>query len=171
MQFTNEQDPAGYIIVGYKLDTNKLVGLPNWKITASPLEAGDYAPMPAFTDGTGRFEIVFPDNDYRVPGSKYKVCEEEKVGWQPHTPLCQVVTLPVKPSAPVHAKIFENQQVGHWENGHNTCSKTHVIIKGDTWRSVARMYKVSIRTLMRENRLIRSRNRLTPFVGRVLCIP
>ena len=122
--FFNQQNPPGYVIEGRKIDTNGKVGIPGWKITASPVNKGGYPDkkidgfdrIEVLTDGQGKYSIELPANDYRIPGSTYKVCEEDHDGWLPHTAKCQKVFLPWKPSAPVHARDFENQQVGHWES-------------------------------------------------------
>jgi hypothetical protein len=71
--------------------------------------------MVTVTNNAGDFKFVFPENDYRIPGAAYKICEQESPGWLPHTPLCQTVYLPKHPGACVKATGFENQQVGHWE--------------------------------------------------------
>lgn len=129
VEFYNEQDWP-YCIEGRKVDTNGLVGIPGWKITIRPLDKGGAKPIPVdeitwfkgkddkvytFTDGLGKYRFNFPTDDYRVPGGKYEVCEEEKKGWLPHTPLCQTVYVPTHPGACAKAWDFENQQVGHWE--------------------------------------------------------
>jgi hypothetical protein len=170
--FINEQNPPGFVIIGRKIDTNGKVGLPGWRITATPLKPSDYAPLPETTDGTGRFTFVFPDYDYRVPGASYKVCEEPQDGWLAHTPNCQIVTLPAKPGAPVELKPFENQQVGHQETETGTtCRAWHKIKRGNTWYNVARRYRVRVRALILANSAIHARNRLNAYVGQMLCVP
>lgn len=171
VEFVNEQEPPGFVIVGYKIDTNGKVGLPGWEITATPLDQGGYEPQPAETDGSGRFEFVLPADDYRIPGSHYRVCEVMQDGWLPHTPICQNITLPKWPGPPVRLKPFENQQVGHWEATHNPpCSRVHIVVKGQTWTKVARMYHVSLRALFRANPTLRSRY-LYKYIGLPLCVP
>ena len=87
------------------------------------------------TDGTGKYVFNFPPDDYRIPGAAYKICEEQRTGWLPHTAVCQTVYLPKKPGHPVKAWNFVNQQVGHWESitqgggsssGGGSCSAAHV---------------------------------------------
>ena len=60
----------------------------------------DTRPDDVFTDGLGKYRFDFPDNDYRIPGSAFEVCEDDDVdGWLPHTPTCQIVKLPMMPGA------------------------------------------------------------------------
>jgi hypothetical protein len=171
VNFINEQDPPGYSIVGHKLDSNGLAGLPGWTISATPLDPTGYQPDAVVTDGTGRYQFIFPTDDYRVPGATYRVCEEMQTGWKPASPFCYEVTLPTKPDALVIARPFENRQVGHWESKHPACSKMHLIKAKNTWRSVARMYHKSVRTLMKANPDIKSRGSLKKYAGQSLCIP
>jgi hypothetical protein len=115
--FVNEQDDSGFCIEGYKRDVNGNYGIPNWKIEIEPVDEGGYDPDDVFTDGLGKYRVDFPANDYRIPGSEFELCEDEDEmdGWLPHTPLCQIVKLPIKPGACVQALDFVNQQVGHSE--------------------------------------------------------
>ena len=170
--FTNEQVPPGYVIAGYKIDTNGKVGLPGWTITAVPLRVGDYLPVPVLTNGEGRYEIAFPDNDYRVPGAQYRVCEEIRSGWLPHTPTCQIVTLPTMPGGPAMAKDFENQQVGHQESNPNPgCHGWYKIRRTSTWITAARYHYMSVRALKRANPQLKARNSLKAYAGQMMCIP
>jgi len=171
ISFVNEQDPPGYSIIGYKLDSNGLAGLPGWTVSATPLDPTGYQPDAVVTDGTGRYQFIFPTDDYRVPGARYRVCEEMQAGWKPASPFCYEVTLPTKPGAPVIARPFKNRQVGHWESKHPACSKMHLIKAKNTWRSVARMYHKSVRALMKANPDIKSRGSLKKYAGLSLCIP
>lgn len=115
--FVNEQSDSGFCIEGYKRDANGNYGIPEWKIEIEPVDDGGYDPDDVFTDGLGKYRVDFPANDYRIPGSEFELCEDEDDmdGWLPHTPLCQIVKLPMKPGACVQALDFVNQQVGHSE--------------------------------------------------------
>ena len=114
--FDNIQAPAVYVIEGYKLDANGHYGLPGWEIKADPLSKNGFEPENVFTDGLGYYRFELPADDYRVPGSKYEVCEDDLDGWLPHTDTCFTVTLPKKPGT-VKVPDFVNQQVGHSESG------------------------------------------------------
>ena len=114
--FDNIQAPAVYVIEGYKLDANGHYGLPGWEIKADPLSKNGFEPDNVFTDGLGYYRFELPADDYRVPGSKYEVCEDDLDGWLPHTDTCFTVTLPKKPGT-VKVPDFVNQQVGHSESG------------------------------------------------------
>ena len=95
IEFKNEQADTGFCIEGVKLDANGKYGLANWEIEANPMSKGGYEPDNVFTDGLGKFKFEFPTDDYRIPGSQYKVCEDDDVdGWLPHTSTCFTVTLP-----------------------------------------------------------------------------
>lgn len=110
--FQNHQAPAQFCIDGRVQDANGGIGLPDWTITANPVYAGAYQPAPEVSDGVGTFKFVFPPEDYRVPGARYKVCEAPKSGWSAHTPTCRPVNLPLVAGTCVHV-LFINQQVGH----------------------------------------------------------
>jgi hypothetical protein len=114
--FDNIQAEPVFVIEGYKLDANEHYGLPGWEIKADPLSKNGYEPDNVFTDGTGYYRFELPANDYRVPGAKYEVCEDDDVdGWLPHTSTCFTVTLPKHPGT-VKVPDFVNQQVGHSES-------------------------------------------------------
>ena len=114
--FYNQQDNNGYCIEGRKIDANGGYGIPDWKIKIKPLADGGYDPDDVFTDGLGKFRFDFPKNDYRIPGAKYEICEDDVDGWLPHTATCQTVQLPEWPGACVQMDDFVNQQVGHSES-------------------------------------------------------
>jgi hypothetical protein len=113
--FENEQDNIGFCIEGYKQDLNGGYGIANWEIKIKPLEDGGYDPPNAFTDGLGKFRFEFPDNDYRIPGATYEICEDDDVdGWLPSSNPCRRVTLPEWPTAEcAQLEPFVNEQVGH----------------------------------------------------------
>ena len=100
VDFVNRQNPPGFSIEGYKIDHNGMIGIPGWVMTATAVYKGDYPdpnvdfdpitlePMSyltATTDGTGKYVFNFPTDDYRIPGAAYKICEEQRAGWLPHT--------------------------------------------------------------------------------------
>ena len=112
VRFENRQAPRQFCIAGRVIDANGRVGLPGWKLTATAVYSGGYQPAEQISDGVGAFKFVFPSDDYRIPGARYKVCEEVKSGWAPHSPICRSVALPYTPGACVSV-LFVNQQVGH----------------------------------------------------------
>jgi hypothetical protein len=209
VEFENEQDDSGFCIEGYKLDANGLYGIPNWTIKVKSLheggwdvedEADFYLDDPYYdeenkflTDGLGKYQINFPDNDYRIPGQQFEVCEEDDVdGWLPHTPICQTITMPKHPGACVQAEDFINQQVGHseseqmkdhqggkggWEDqpagGHpgGQCTNTHVVKPGETLFSIGDSYHVSPQAMVDANPSVRSTPDFWVYVGQTLCIP
>lgn len=174
--FYNRQD-RGYCFVGRKIDTNGKVGLPGWKITATPVTAGGIYPPAATTDGLGNYRICFPKDDYRVLGASYKICEEMQTGWQPHTPTCYVATLPTFPDAPVLVPDFENQQVGHAESQGGKpsnvpgCRMMHTVKYGEYLSGIAVQYQVSTYSLKLANPWVFGRYQFYIRVGEQLCIP
>jgi hypothetical protein len=118
--FENEQNDIGFCIEGYKTDLNGGYGIADWEIKIKPLEDGGYDPPNAFTDGLGKFRFEFPDNDYRVPGATYEICEDDDVdGWKPSSNPCRRVTLPEWPMAQcAQLEPFVNEQIGHKEDTH-----------------------------------------------------
>lgn len=204
VQFTNIQQNQ-FCIDGRKFDTFGGIGLPGWEITAYPLKKGGY-PTPGvdpdvpdandptntdlgtfsgkivtLTDDQGNFKFTFPENDYRIPGAGYKVCEETQDGWLAHTPLCQTVYLPKHPGACVKAKGFENQQVGHWESvtqqrpyGSSSgagCSTTYTVQHGDSLYGIGAMYGVSPSAMLASNPWVYSRPNYYVYAGDSVCIP
>jgi hypothetical protein len=114
--FENEQNDSGFCIEGRKIDANGGYGIMGWEIAIEPLDEGGFDPDNVFTNGLGEFQIEFPRSDYRIPGAKYEICEQEQDGWLAHTPTCQKVRLPEWPGACVQLEDFVNQQVGHSES-------------------------------------------------------
>ncbi len=185
--FFNKQNPAGYCIEGYKIDHNGNIGIPGWKITATPIYKGSYPnkdidgsdKLEALTDGTGKYTFTFPNNDYRIPGAAYKVCEETRDGWLPHTATCQTVYLPHKPSACVKAWSFVNQQVGHWESliygkhtsSSSSCSYSHTVVAGESLYGIGNAYGVSASAMLSANPWIYNRSHHYVYVGDSVCIP
>jgi hypothetical protein len=193
--FLNRQSPPAFCIEGYKIDHNGNIGIPNWNITITPVTKGGY-PNPDIdvdangdpvsdeievtTDGTGKYSYTFPADDYRIPGAVYKVCEEERDGWLPHTPLCQTVYLPNKPGACVRARDFVNQQVGHWESitqgggGSSSgrgCSSTHTVMAGESLFGIGNAYGVSASAMLAANPWVNNRHNRYVFPGDSVCIP
>lgn len=186
VEFYNVQS-AEFCIEGRKVDTNGLVGLPGWLMTITPVAKGGfpnaavegYDKIEVTTDGAGAYRYVFPKDDYRIPGAAYKVCEEERDGWLPHTPLCQTVYLPKTPGACVKAWDFENQQVGHWESvvyGKHTssgkgCAYTHTVQPGESLYGIGAAYGVSASAMLSANPWIYSRPHYYVYPGDSVCIP
>jgi hypothetical protein len=193
VRFYNKQDWP-YCITGRKVDTNGLVGIPGWKITIKPLDTGGAEPIKdeitwfdddnsksyTFTDGLGEYRFNFPKDDYRVPGGKYQICEEEKDGWLPHTALCQTVYVPTHPGACAKAWDFENQQVGHWETviygrpaePTNDGSCTYVTAQpGDSLCGIGAAYGVSCGAMFSANTWIYSRPNHYLYSGDQVCVP
>jgi hypothetical protein len=187
--FENEQDDSGFCIEGYKVDANGGFGLPDWEITIKPLDEGGYDPSDATTDGRGYFRFDFPRNDYRIPGAKYEVCEDEEDGWLPHTDSCQTVELPEWPMGDcVQLKDFVNQQVGHEPNdkdfdkgggkwspggdmGNSTCSSYHVVRGGEGLFDIGKMYKKTAQQMLNANPDVKNSKNQWVFVGQKICIP
>jgi hypothetical protein len=117
VEFVNEQDGSAYCVEGRKIDVNGGYGIPGWEIKIKPLDEGGFDPANVFTDGLGEFRIEFPDDDYRIPGAEYEICEDDDVdGWEFASPQCQKVRLPKWPmGACIQLEDFVNQQVGHQE--------------------------------------------------------
>lgn len=155
--FENKQVPPAFCIEGRKIDTNGKVGLPDWTITADPVATGGYKPADVTTNGAGVYRFTFPDNDYRIPGASYKVCEVLKSGWLPHTATCQTVTLPTQPGICIKVPDFENQQVGHAQTtgganpttpttnpGGKSCRLSYVVRRHDTLFGIAARDRKSV---------------------------
>jgi len=184
--FFNEQD-AGYCIVGRKIDTNGKVGIPGWKITVTPLDKGGALPTNGtedngsayvYTDGLGQYKFEFPRNDYRVPNALYKVCEEQKAGWLPHTSLCYTVRLPHEPGACVKTWDFENQQVGHWESvvygrpsSSTSCNYTHTVQPGESLCGIGSAYGVSCSSMFSANPWVYNQPNHYVYTGQQVCVP
>lgn len=178
--FFNVQDEPQFCIEGIKIDSNGKVGIPGWKIWAEALDAGSFQPSPVFTDGEGEYNFTFPEDDYRVPGARYKVCEEQKEGWQPHTSTCYVVQLPQEPSECVKVPVFENQQKGHdveepktddHDSDHSACEKTHTVKHGEGLYSIGRQYGVQPKEMLSANPWVRTQKHMYVYVGQQICIP
>lgn len=198
VNFFNRQAPPRFCIEGYKIDHNGNIGIPGWTITATPVYKGSF-PNPNIdtyngqpletlqvtTDGTGKYVIDMAAfgadiNDYRLPGAAYKVCEEKRDGWLPHTALCQTVYLPRKPGACVKAWNFVNQQVGHWESithgGSSSssgagCRYTHTVVSGESLFGIGNAYGVSGSAMLAANPWIYNRPNHYVYVGDSVCIP
>jgi hypothetical protein len=181
IEFQNEQDDSGFCIEGRKIDANGGYGIPDWTIKITPLDAGGYDPADVQTNGLGEYTVTFPDNDYRIPGSRYEVCEEEKDGWLPHTKTCQTVRLPEWPGACVHLKDFVNQQVGHsesmmggmWNGGgmDMSCSAYHVAKKGEGLYDIGRKYHKTPSAMLNANPAVKNHPHQWVIEGQRICIP
>ena len=172
MEFSNRQVEPAFCIVGRKVDTNGLVGLPGWEITATPIVSTGYKPSATTTDGLGYFRIDFPTNDYRIPDSEYNVCETAVAGWLPHTDTCQKVRLPSIPGACVSTGFdFENQQVGHSESQVSTTATgctDYTVKAGDQLYKIGRDHNRTAKQMRDANPSIRNPNRI--WVGQTICI-
>jgi hypothetical protein len=145
-------------------------------------------PWAVYTDGEGQYRFDFPVNDYRIPGSRYKVCEEVRDGWLPHTPTCYTVILPQYPGECVDVPDFENQQVGHGvddENGYHNgddygyhhgddggvCRDYHSVKRGESLYGIGNRYGVSPSAMVKANPWVRQRVHYYLYVGDKVCIP
>ncbi|MBI3958519.1 MAG: LysM peptidoglycan-binding domain-containing protein [Chloroflexi bacterium] len=176
VEFANRQVEPAFCIVGRKVDTNGLVGLPGWEITAQPQAVGGYEPGPVYTDGLGYFRFDFPMNDYRIPSAEYNICETITDGWLAHTPTCQKVKLPTTPGACVALGFnFENQQVGHAESQKGVppagCSATHTVKWGESLYGIGRQYGKSAQEMLNANQWVRGQKNMYLYVGQQVCIP
>ena len=195
VQFQNVQKDV-FCIEGRKIDYFGNVGIPNWEITAVPQTKGGY-PDPgipdinpatsqpftqtkliAYTNGEGVYRFDFPEDDYRIPGSKYQVCEKELDGWLTHTPLCQTVTVPSKPGACVKPWDFVNQQVGHWESitqgggSSSGGSCMYVTVQpGQSLCGIGNAYGVSCGTMFAYNPWVYNQPNNYLYTGQSVCVP
>lgn len=185
--FENYQDDSGFCIEGRKIDANGGYGIPGWEIKIEPLDEGGYDPDNVTTDGLGNFTIEFPKNDYRIPGARYEICEEDQDGWLPHTPTCQTVRLPEWPGACVELKDFVNQQVGHSESEKMwdmkggdmkmggdmgmSCSSYHVVKPGEGLYDIGKMYNKSAQQMLNANPAVKNHPHQWVIVGQKICIP
>jgi uncharacterized surface anchored protein len=188
--FFNEQDDSGFCIEGRKVDANGGYGIPGWEITIDPVAEGGYDPDDVTTDGLGNFRFDFPRNDYRIPGAKYEICEDEVDGWLPHTDTCQTVQLPEWPMGEcVELKDFVNQQVGHSESekkhdgktpygGGNmgggmstSCSSYHVVKPGEGLYDIGKQYNVPANAMLAANPDVAKNKNQWVYVGQKICIP
>lgn len=178
VEFTNRQVEPTFCIEGRKLDANGHYGLPDWEITAEPLASGGYELDDVFTNGLGEYRFDLPTDDYRIPGSRYEICEEDKDGWLPHTRSCYTVTVPHHPGACVQVPDFVNQQVGHTESGKDhgwtgpiSCYRTHIVQSGEGLYAIGSHYGVSAQAMVNANPWVRSRPHHYLYVGDRVCIP
>ncbi|HRW07146.1 MAG TPA: SpaA isopeptide-forming pilin-related protein [Caldilineaceae bacterium] len=183
--FDNAQSEPEYCIEGYKVDANGGVGLPGWTITAEPLEKGDVEPDDVVTDGLGMYKFTFSGNDYRVPGSRYEICEdyEDVEGWVAKSPICYTVTLPSTPGSCVQVPDFVNAQVGHsgsysysshersGKHYEGSCSEIYKVKPGDSLYGIGNRYGVSGGAMLDANPWVRNNRNLAIYVGQEICIP
>jgi hypothetical protein len=178
VRFVNRQAEPQFCIEGRKIDTNGKIGLPGWKITITPKKPSDYTPSPNFavTDGLGMYKFTFPDDDYRIPGAYYQICEEAQPGWLPHTATCYTVQLPHKPGACIKVRDFENQQTGHGRTPPGPtpgvgCRTVYTAQRGDGLFAVGARYGVSGQAMINANPWIRNRHKMYLRPGDQVCIP
>jgi len=188
VEFQNEQADTGFCIEGRKIDANGHYGIPGWEIEAKPLDKGGYEPEDVWTNGLGEFEFEFPTNDYRIPGSSYKVCEDEEDGWLALGDRCQTVTLPERPGACVYLEDFINQQVGHSEDdkgdkgyqdgtggggyGNDVkCTTYHVVEPGEGLASIGQDYGVPYGAMLDANEWVYDQPNMWVFAGQRVCVP
>ena len=186
VEFLNKQVPETYCIEGRKIDANGHVGIANWEFEAVPLAEGGYEPDNVRTNGLGEYRFDLPDNDYRIPGAQYRICEEDKDGWLPHGPTCRTITLPKHPGTCVQVPDFVNQQVGHSESkmyeegkgsgemshsgsSRESCSDTHIVKNGEYLSQIARSNGVSYYAIRKANPQISNPNVI--YAGQKICIP
>lgn len=189
--FTNVQrheDPF-YCIEGRKVDENGKVGLPGFKITARPLDAGGYQPDPVFTDGFGQYRFDLPSNDYRIPKAFYEVCEELQDGWINVTPTCYETQIWPEGNMCEHVPDFVNRQVRsgvsapvHSSSGtsqlpHTTpssksgCRYEHVVKAGESLYGIGAQYGVSPEDMLHANPFVHRQRHHYLYVGQTICIP
>lgn len=183
--FDNAQAEPEYCIEGRKIDANGHIGLPGWIITAEPLEDGDIEPDDIVTDGLGMYKFTFPGNDYRVPGSRYEICEdlEDVDGWVSRSPTCYVVTIPYEAGSCAEVPDFVNAQVGHTGSYYShssskrsshylgSCSEIYKVKRGDSLYGIGSRYGVSSGDMLRANSWVRNNRNLAIYVGQEICIP
>ncbi len=179
--FDNQQADPEYCIEGYKIDSNGGIGLPGWTIMAEPLDDSDEDSDDLVTDGLGMYKFTFSGNDYRVPGSRYEICEdyEDIDGWVPVGPTCYTVTLPQQPGACVVVPNFVNQQVGHSQSSVTPtptspttgCAKTHIVKKGETLYGIGYKYGISSKAIVAANPWVHNQSHMFVYVGQSVCIP
>lgn len=175
--FFNVQDKPQFCIEGIKIDTNGKIGLPGWKIWAEPLDAGDPTPDAVLTDGEGEYTFTLPDDDYRIPNSRYRICEEQRDGWLPHTATCYTVTLPQEPGACVRVPTFENQQKGHGiiapqpTTEKPGCRSIHTVKPGEALFAIGKQYGVGSKEILKANPWVRTQKHMYVYVGQQICIP
>jgi hypothetical protein len=153
-------------------------------------------PWTVYTDGEGKYRFDFPLNDYRIPGSRYEICEEVRDGWLPHTPTCYTVILPQYPGECVDVPDFENQQVGHGEeddkghgkedgkgyngedgkgyhkdDGHAYCRDYHSVKRGESLYGIGNRYGVSPSEMVKANPWVRERPHYYLYINDKVCIP
>lgn len=178
--FVNKQVPLAYTLEGRKLDANGHFGIPGWEITIEPLSKNGYTPDPdsVLTNGLGEYSFTLPADDYRVPGSAYRICEEELDGWLAHTPICYTIHIPHKPGT-VTVPDFVNQQVGHTESGrpdgphsgnHSSCSY-HSVRAGESLFGIGSVNGVSPQAMLNANSWVRDRPNYYLRPGDSVCIP
>ena len=183
--FVNKQIPKGYCITGRKLDANGMVGIPDWEIMAVPTEDGDPAPDAVLTDGSGRYLICLPFEDYRVPGSVYRITEVIPAGWDAVSATEYYVTLPEHPESPVEAPDFVNRQSTYpasnpigatpstdsCQQSCGSCSVIHTVVPGDSVYKLASNYGVCASSIFSANAWISGQCNRWLYVGQKVCIP
>jgi len=179
--FYNKQLPLGYCFEGRKVDVTGGYGIPDWEITATPVEPGGFTPEPVLTDGEGRYRIWLPMDDYRIPGAVYEISEVIPDGWTAVSPESYLITLPEHPDICVPVPDFVNQQKKYVDDGtttvavpgpsHGGCRAVHTVKAGDSVYKIAAHYGVPGQSIFRANPWIGRQRHSWLYVGQKVCIP
>ena len=192
VKFVNEQDHA-FCIEGRKIDEHDKVGLPGWKIIAKPVAAGGYVPPPQYTNGFGYYRFDFPDEDYRIPGALYDICEIVEDGWDPVGPTCHRIKLWKQPGLCEPVPDFVNKQKTYtsipptplptpkpkdmYPVGTDPtpsapgCRATHIVRRGEGLFQIGRQYGVPKQKILDANPWVRKQRYWYVYVGQKICIP
>jgi hypothetical protein len=190
--FTNIQSEEDnrYCIEGRKVDYNGRVGLPGFRITARPLDAGGASPIDengnaidsVVTDGFGMYRFYLPSNDYRVPNSYYEVCEELQEGWINVSARCYRVQIWPEGGMCEEVPDFVNRQTSSKGYSPSTsynssyassgsCQTRHVVQAGEALYAIGNRYGVSPQAMLNANPFVRHQKNQYVYVGQTLCIP
>ena len=179
--FYNKQMPLGYCFEGRKVDVTGGFGIPDWEITATPVEPGGFTPEPVLTDGEGRYRIRLPIGDYRIPGAVYEISEVIPDGWTAVSPASYLIILPEHPDICVPVPDFVNQQKKYADAGasvvdvagpsHAGCRAIHTVKPGDSAYKIAAHYGVPGQSILRANPWIAKQRHNWLYVGQKVCVP
>jgi len=190
LTFVNEQvpDDERFCIEGRKIDQNGGVGLPGFRITARPLDAGGALPTDAegnvvdgvTTDGFGMYRFYLPSNDYRVPGSFYEVCEELQDGWINVSSTCHRVQIWPEGGMCEEVPDFVNRQEGSTSSTRHpathsgfsgTCRIEHTVQRGESLYGIGNRYGVSPQAMLDANPFVRRQKHQYVYTGQTICVP